>query len=100
MAVKWLGPPAFASVRTTSGQYWGSNGNGSISVGYDFDANSNHFAALWDSNGEHKIASYLSASDIGGWSLDQAKAVSDDGKVVVGNGTHAGHGEGWVVHLP
>jgi uncharacterized membrane protein len=67
------------------------SGDGSVVVGiaeqtsYPFT----DFATVWDrANGMRAVADVLTAAgvDISGWLLTSAVAVSDDGKVIVGNG--------------
>ncbi|HET9934356.1 MAG TPA: hypothetical protein VFQ35_26820, partial [Polyangiaceae bacterium] len=38
--------------------------------------------------------------DAAGWTLNSVAGISDDGKVLAGDGRHDGHDEGWVAHLP
>jgi len=42
----------------------------------------------------------LFGAAVAGWAFVNIVAVSDDGKVVAGNGLHAGNAEGWVARLP
>ena len=85
-AVAALGPGAG---RATSA-------DGSVVVG-----SNNGVATVWNSTGAHTVASLLgTTSDLSGWTLEFANDVSDNGKVVVGNGKHNGVSEGWIAHLP
>jgi hypothetical protein len=44
-------------------------------------------AAIWDAKGGvHLVSDYLSTANLSGWTLTSATSISDDGKVVVGNG--------------
>ena len=51
--------------------------------------------------GAHTVTSLLgTTSDLTGWTLTYTTDVSDDGKVIIGTGTHGGVNEGWIAHLP
>ena len=59
-------------------------------------------AWIWDeNNGIRSIVDILTNDgiDLGGWSLNVATGVSDDGLTVVGMGNHNGANEGWIVTL-
>jgi len=47
------------------------------------------------------LNTYLAAHgvDLTGWTLNEARAVSADGRTIAGNGTHNGVREAWVVRL-
>jgi len=102
IAVKWSGgsltPTALGPAAGQAGAL-GVNKDGSVIVGYQGGTTE---ATLWDSAGAHTIKSLLGATPdlTSDWTLDSAVAVSDDGKFVVGYGTHQNHREAWVVHLP
>jgi uncharacterized membrane protein len=94
--VKWSGTP-FSPVVLGPGFCYATNQDGSVSVGTD---STNAVAMVWDIQGAHKITDLLgSVPNLSGWTLVSATGVSNDGKFVVGNGTHAGHNEGWIAHL-
>ena len=62
-------------------------------------------AFIWDEDqGMRTLASYLENDidlDLGGWMLDQAIRISDDGSTIVGWGRNPeGRVEGWVVAIP
>jgi uncharacterized membrane protein len=92
-AVRWVnGTPTTLGAGSASAV----SANGSVAVG-----SSNNVATVYNSTGAHTLASLLgSTSDLTGWTLSYASDVSDDGKVVVGTGTHNGATEGFVAHLP
>ncbi len=97
-AVRWTGTtaPGYLSAETSNARALATNADGSITVGSEQTQ-----AVIWDISGESTVASLLaSSSDLAGWTLTQAVDVSDDGKVIVGQGTHDGQREGWVAHLP
>jgi uncharacterized membrane protein len=76
--------------------------NGDLIVGHDSSYSSNA-ARIWDASGNARnIAELLGAnSDVTGWNLQTAIAISDDGKVIIGTGVNpSAQQEGWVVRLP
>lgn len=102
IAVKWSGgsltPTALGPAAGQAGAL-GVNKDGSVIVGYQGGTTE---ATFWDSAGPHALKSLLGATPdlTSDWKLDSANAVSDDGKFVVGYGTHQNHREAWVAHLP
>ncbi|HEY0467578.1 MAG TPA: hypothetical protein VGC79_25430, partial [Polyangiaceae bacterium] len=101
-AVKWTGTsltPTVIGEGPVQASATAVNFDGSVIVG---GQGSPVVATLWDSAGAHTLKSLLGAtSDLtSDWTLDRAFGVSDDGKWVVGTGTHQNHGEAWVAHLP
>jgi hypothetical protein len=73
-----------------------TNADGSVVVG-----TRDNVAMVWNSTGAHTVTSLLGASsDLTGWILTYTIDVSDDGKVIIGAGSHGGVSEGWVAHLP
>ena len=46
------------------------------------------------------LTAIVNSPDAQGWTLNHIAGISDDGKVIAGDGTHDGHNEGWVAHLP
>lgn len=73
-----------------------TNADGSVIVGVN-----NSIAMVWDSQGARQLSTLLgNTSDLVGWTLGHAAGISDDGKVIVGTGTHNGVSEGFVAHLP
>lgn len=97
VAVKWSGA-AFSAAMLGPGDALSTSLDGSVSVGTDPNT---AIATLWDGAGAHTLQALLAASPdlTSDWTLLSAMAVSDDGKFVVGNGTHGTHSEGWVAHL-
>jgi probable HAF family extracellular repeat protein len=83
-----------------AGSIYGTNSDGTISVGSSDDAA--RVATVWDNSGQVRSIQALlgTTPDLTGWSLTLALAVSDDGKVATGYGQHDGRLEGWVAHLP
>jgi uncharacterized membrane protein len=58
---------------------------------------------IWDAeNGERTLAAALTAlgADLSGWTLGPVSAISDDGTVIVGRGTHDGLDEPFVARIP
>ena len=75
------------------------NADGSVIVGYGFDA------IYWsESTGVRDLAEMLENDfdvDLNGWRLDRAWAVNADGTVIVGYGENpSGNREAWMVTLP
>jgi uncharacterized membrane protein len=101
VAVKWSGasltPMALSAASATSAVARGVSADGSVIVG-----SQGADAMVWDSAGGHTVKSLVGMTPdlTADWTLDRAVAVSDDGKVVVGIGTHQTHSEAWIVHLP
>jgi len=82
----------------------GVSGDGQIVVGSTTSA-AGEAAAIWDAeHGTRLLETVLSSefpTDIGGWNLVRATAISDDGHTIVGYGTNpGGQTEGWAVRLP
>jgi hypothetical protein len=73
--------------------------DGSVVVGFSAVA-----AALWtEADGVQLIRDLLEAQgiDLTGWHLDEARAVSADGRTIVGLAQNPdGNREGWVATLP
>jgi uncharacterized membrane protein len=95
-----------------------TNQDGSIIVGSAMDRTSVQpvqYAFIWDAtHGIRNLQNLLTAAppdgyglDLTGWELFDATGISDDGKVIVGNGnytdpndpTQTSHEEGWIVTL-
>jgi uncharacterized membrane protein len=103
IAVKWSGSPLSPTAlgsAVTQAAATSVNADGSVIVGYQGTLPT--VATLWDSAGAHAIKSLVGATPdlTSDWTLDSAVGVSEDGKFIVGTGTHQNHGEAWVVHLP
>lgn len=77
--------------------------DGSVIVGYSNVLYSNE-AFIWDSNNRMRnlrdvlIDSY--GLNLDNWILREAIAISDDGMTIVGNGSHNGISEAWIVTIP
>jgi len=95
-----LGKPAGA----LGSQAWGVSADGSVVVG-DAALPGNIVPTIWDeSHGMRNLGDVLVDLGLGpemaGWDLEQAVAVSADGKTIVGWGYNpAGDEEAWVAHL-
>lgn len=98
MAAKWTGLQEPVSLGMTGCGY-GVNANATVIVGRTSESK----AFIWDAtNGARILADVLTAvgADLSGWTLGEAIAISNDGKVIAGNGIHNGIPEGWVARLP
>ena len=74
--------------------------NTEIGTGKSVDGNE---AFVWDeANGMRSLQTMLEDGgvDMTGWTLTSATGVSDDGKTIVGYGTHNGNTEGFVAVIP
>jgi uncharacterized membrane protein len=76
--------------------------NGSVTVGWSYVSDTTTEATIWTGAQVRTVREILSEANtaIAGWSLVAAVAVSDDGKVVVGDGTLAGTRRSWIARLP
>jgi len=100
-AIRWSGPSYAQYKITQNSAYAATNQDGTASVGTITTGTSTTSAAIWDANGSvHQVADYLTGANLSGWTLTEAKGISDDGKVVVGNGVYNGQNRGWIAHLP
>jgi uncharacterized membrane protein len=102
VAVKWTGASLTPTVLGGGPTFGGAdavNLDGSVIVGSKGPPS---VALLWNDTGEHAVTSLLGATPdlTSDWTLDSAAAVSDDGKFVLGTGTHYTSSEGWIAHLP
>lgn len=82
---------------------YGVSANGSVIVGFS-RASPPAQAVIWTAaDGMRSIAQLLTAQgiNVSGWTLESAKSVSDDGRIIVGNGMNpSGVREGWIATLP
>lgn len=73
-------------------------------VGYSFSSKKGYFeAVVWDStHGIQSLTDMLIDYGIRDWELDQADAISADGRTIVGNGYNrsSGRREAWVLTIP
>jgi uncharacterized membrane protein len=89
----------------------GVSNNGSAIVGYmaagtNFGGLVSQTACIWDQNQVAQSLKQVLTTDYGlgtalaGWTLFDAKAITPDGKTIVGTGIDPrGYGESWIVHL-
>ncbi len=98
-AVPFLSGDDYAEVQSL-------NGDGSTAGGYSALAGNvagTKKAFLWDAaNGTRNLQTLLTTQyglDLTGWTLQEVKAMSSDGKVLAGNGLHNGAAEAWIVFL-
>ncbi|CAK9078657.1 PEP-CTERM sorting domain-containing protein [Durusdinium trenchii] len=87
-----------------SSQAYGVSGDGSIVVGRSFTSQGRE-AFLWDDdNGMRNLKDILTLDyglDLTGWTLDEARGITADGRAIVGTGTNPnGRSEAWVAVVP
>jgi len=87
-----------------SGMAFGVSGDGELVVGSSMSA-SGESAVIWDAeHGTRLLETVLGSqfpTDIKGWKLIRATAISDDGTTIVGYATNPrGQTEGWALRLP
>jgi uncharacterized membrane protein len=102
VAVKWSGADLSPSL-LGPGQALCTNSDGTVIGGYSFLGDGSQVATIWDSGGvQRAVKDLLGATPdlTSDWTLAYVVGISDDGKFLVGSGTHAGKSEGWVAHLP
>jgi probable HAF family extracellular repeat protein len=80
------------------------SGDGSTIVGWSPDASAD-VALIWDAaHGWRALATVLASdyqTQVTGWALHRATAISDDGRTIAGHGINPqGQTEAWVVRLP
>ena len=77
--------------------------DGAIIVGSS-DSSTDTQAVIWDAEGIHSLKDLLTQRfhiNLDGWRLEEATAISDNGREIVGNGVNpSGDREAWLVHLP
>jgi probable HAF family extracellular repeat protein len=98
MAVKWTGMQNPVSLGIAGAGY-AANADATLIVGSTAAGE----AFIWDAtHGARTLATVLTSvgADLTGWTLSDAKAISSDGKVIAGNGSHNGVSEGWIARLP
>jgi len=93
-----LGGPASGTVAASV------SGDGNTIVGWSPEAPGD-VALIWDAGHGWRTLATVLASDyqtqVSGWSLRRATAISDDGRIIAGHGTNPlGQAEAWVVKLP
>ncbi len=83
---------------------WGASADGSIVVGYSHGAVRGYEAVIWDPvNGLRSIQTTLGndfGAELTGWTLQNAIAVSADGRTVIGYGDYFGAFRGWIATIP
>lgn len=109
LAASWKGPNWKNWIIQTAMFSEAYGTNGSISVGY-VTIGLEHHATLWTAGSDRHLLKDLitgAGGNLYGWSLDEAKSVSADGKVIVGNGRYFSGApgapvvsDGWVARLP
>ncbi len=81
-----------------------TSGDGGVVVGYSWGEAEGYRAFIWDREGgirplQEELASVYGI-DVAGWRLQKANGISDDGKVIVGEGINPdGRLRGWVAQL-
>lgn len=79
------------------------SGNGSVIIGWGM-SDLGKEAFIWDAvHGIRNLRTTLISQfglNLTGWTLLSANGISDDGRVIAGQGLHNGVQEGWVVQLP
>ncbi len=106
LATKWIVDPGGGVTIETlplqqNAQALGVSGDGSVAVG--FEANEQQNAIIWTDGTSRRLAALLTEAGVAmdGWTLTVARAASNDGRVVVGEGLNpSGNPEGWVAVLP
>jgi uncharacterized membrane protein len=107
VASRWSGSsftratlPALGGNLPNSAAY-GTSQNGSVTVGY-FNGPELITAAIWRGTTPEALTDVLAAAggNVAGWDLAQASAVSDDGKVIAGQGNYNGVFRAWIARLP
>lgn len=83
----------------------GVSADGSIVVGLMSSSETSQDAFIWDDlHGMRVLEDVLTDQyglDLTGWRLDEATGISDDGRVIVGNGKNPrGNMDGWVAVIP
>ncbi len=104
-AFRWTQDDLMSDLGTLGGAFsvaWGVDGAGRRIVGSSQPVANQNRAFLWSPElGMVDLNTYLPAlgTDLTGWVLSSASAISDDGTVIVGNGTHNGAPTAWIVNL-
>ena len=94
-ALRWSGA-ALELEDVGGGALMDCSGDGQVLLGI----NAAREIVIWESGVARTLLSILGDTpDLSGWTLVEPAAISNDGKVVVGNGTHDGVSEGWIAHL-
>jgi probable HAF family extracellular repeat protein len=82
---------------------YGVSANGSVVVGRNADYPID-LAFIWDAtNGMRSLQDVLINDyglDLTGWTLEEARDISDDGRTIVGIGTGPSGREGWIAVIP
>lgn len=84
-------------------QAFSASADGSVIVGQANGFDDNGDAFIWDAdNGMRELSDVLVSDyglDLTGWSLQQARGISDDGMLIAGYGDHNGNFEAFLVNL-
>ncbi len=86
-----------------SSSAWGVSADGSTVVGYSGSALGNE-AFIWDTiNGMRSLKDVLESGGLNltGWTLSEARGISDNGLTIAGSGTNpSGQNEAWIATIP
>jgi hypothetical protein len=94
-ALRWAGSPLELE-DLGPGFLMDCSADGKVLLG----GNASNEIVIWEAGESRTLLSILGDTpDLAGWTLVEPVAISDDGKVIIGNGTHEGVSEGWVAHL-
>jgi probable HAF family extracellular repeat protein len=102
MAYRWRRDTGIVALGSVSSVAWGVNADGSIVVGSSESSDTSSPAFIWtESQGMVSIRSLLESFNVNcaGWRFDKALGVSNDGRVIVGNGTLNNRKVAWIVDL-
>ena len=88
----------------THAQAFGVSSDGSVVIGSSSIGSNDIEAFIWDqTNGMRSIQDLLieQGIDLTGWTLSEARGISDDGQLIVGFGTNPlGAQEAWLATVP
>jgi probable HAF family extracellular repeat protein len=80
----------------------GVSADGSVVVGYS-EGDDGNVAFIWNANGMRNLEQVLSNEfklNLGGWKLERATGISNDGLTIVGNGSNPNGQDGaWLAKL-
>jgi probable HAF family extracellular repeat protein len=109
-AYRWTAPGNMVGLGDLPGgiffsDAWDASADGSVVVGLSLTGPSQSEAFVWDqANGMRNLRDVLVSDfglDLSGWSLTEARGLSDDGRTIVGHGTTpSGNTEAWMAVIP
>jgi probable HAF family extracellular repeat protein len=109
-AYRWTAPGNMVGLGDLPGgiffsDAWDASADGSVVVGLSLTGPSQSEAFVWDqANGMRNLRDVLVSDfglDLSGWSLTEARGLSDDGRTIVGHGTNpSGNTEAWMAVIP